>query len=140
MMEPGYIDGHVGEWLVTPENFLDIARRFWDAGYAIHVHCTGDLGLELALDSLETLQWERPRFRHGFTIEHFGFSTPEQVDRIAALGASVSANVYYLHELSAMYAQRGIGVERAHQMARLGSCVRAGVKTAVHSDLSLIHI
>ena len=30
--------------------------RFWHAGYKIHVHCTGDLGLELALDVLEKLQ------------------------------------------------------------------------------------
>jgi predicted amidohydrolase YtcJ len=137
MQPPGYIDGHVGEWLIAPEHFEDIARHYWNAGFKIHVHCTGDLGLELALDTLETLQWERPRFNHGYAIEHFGFSTPEQVQRIAVLGASVSANVYYLHELSHIYAEQGIGVERAAQMARLGSCFRAGVRTAVHSDFTM---
>ena len=137
LKEPGYIDGHLGEWLVAPEQFIDIARRYWNAGYKIHVHCTGDLGLELALDALDTLQWERPRFDHRYTIEHFGFSTPEQVARIAALGALVSANVYYVHELSAIYAQQGIGHERADQMARVGSCVRAGIRTAVHSDFTM---
>ena len=86
---------------------------------------------------MDTLQWERPRFDHRYTIEHFGFSTPEQVARMAALGASVSANVYYVHELSAIYAQQGIGHERADQMARIGSCVRAGIRTAVHSDFTM---
>jgi predicted amidohydrolase YtcJ len=134
---PGYIDGHHGEWLTTPEAFREQAREYWHAGYRIHVHCTGDLGLELAIDTLEQLQWERPRFRHGFTIEHFGFSTPEQIERIAALGANISVNVYYLHELGDIYAQNGIGFERAAQMARLGSSVRAGITTALHSDFTM---
>ncbi len=135
--EPGYIDGHIGEWLTTPEALEASARVYWNAGYKIHVHCTGDLGVELTLDILEKLQWERPRFRHGFTFEYFGFCTPEQVQRIAALGAHVSANVYYLHELSHIYAEQGIGFERASQMARLGTCVREGVRTTVHSDFTM---
>jgi predicted amidohydrolase YtcJ len=135
--EPGYIDGHHGEWMMTPETLEDAARVYWNAGYRIHLHVTGDLGLELGLDILEKLQWERPRFNHGWTFEHFGFSTPEQVKRVAALGANVSANVYYLHELSHMYASAGIGYERASQMARLKSCFDAGICTAVHSDFTM---
>lgn len=137
LQEPGYIDGHHGEWLMAPETYEAAARVYWNAGMQIHVHCTGDLGLELALDTLATLQWERPRFDHGYTIEHFGFSTPEQVERIKALGASVSANVYYLHELSAAYSERGVGVERSHQIGRLGSCARAGIRFALHSDFPM---
>ena len=122
---------------MTPETLEAAARVYWNAGYRIHLHVTGDLGLELGLDILEKLQWERPRFNHGWTFEHFGFSTPEQVQRIAALGASVSANVYYLHELSHAYAREGIGYERASQMARLKSCVDAGICTALHSDFTM---
>jgi len=135
--EPGYIDGHHGEWMMTPETLEEAARIYWNAGYRIHLHVTGDLGLALGLDILEKLQWERPRFNHGFTFEHFGFSTPEQVQRAAVLGANVSANVYYLHELGHMYANEGIGYERASQMARLKSCFDAGICTAVHSDFTM---
>ena len=135
--EPGYIDGHHGEWLMAPEQLEEAVRVYWNAGMRIHLHVTGDLGLELGLDILSTMQWERPRFDHGFTFEHMGFSTPEQIDRIASLGANVSANVYYLHELSDLYAREGIGWERASQMARLGSCVRAGITTTVHSDFTM---
>ena len=137
MDEPGYIDGHHGEWMMALEDLEARARAFWLAGYKIHVHVTGDLGLAFVVDLLEKLQWERPRFNHGFTIEHFGFSQPEQVERLAALGASISANVYYLHELSPSYAREGIGFERANSMVRLGSCVRAGMRTAVHSDYTM---
>ena len=137
LKEPGYVDGHVGEWLMAPEQYEAAARVYWQAGYEIHVHCTGDLGLELAIDTLAKLQWERPRFDHGYTIEHFGFSLPEQVERLRALGGRVSANVYYLHELSAAYSERGVGVERAQQMARLGACERSGVRWALHSDFPM---
>jgi len=134
LQEPGFIDGHHGEWLTPPEIVEGLAREFWSAGYRIHVHCTGDLGVELALEILEKLQFERPRFNHRFTIEHFGVSTPEQVRRIADLGALVSANIYYLHELGDAYWKRSIGFERASQMARLGTVARYGIPTALHSD------
>ena len=137
MQPPGYIDGHHGEWLMPPETLEGFVRAYWHAGYQIHVHVTGDLGLELALDCLAKMQWERPRFEHGFTLEHFGFSTPEQIRRIKTLGAQVSANAYYLHELSDIYAREGIGYERAAQMSRLQACFTAGINTALHSDFTM---
>ncbi len=137
VQDPGFIDGHHGEWLMDPAALERYARAFWHEDKQIHVHCTGDLGLELALDVLEKLQAERPRFNHRFTIEHFGLSTPEQVQRISDLGALVSANVYYLHELGEAYWKDSIGYERASQMARLGAVERAGIKFALHSDFTM---
>lgn len=137
LQPPGYIDGHHGEWLMTPEEFYSVIRTYWQAGFAIHVHCTGDLGLELAIDALALMQAEKPRFEHGYTIEHFGFSTPEQVKRIKDLGAGISANVYYLYELSERYATHSVGYERAYTMSRLGSAVKQGVTTAIHSDFPM---
>lgn len=137
MREPGFIDGHHGEWLMAPEAFESYARAFWMRGKQIHVHCTGDMGVELALNVLQKLQDEKPRFNHRFTIEHFGVSNPEQVRRIKDLGALVSANVYYLHELGEAYWQKSIGFERASQMARMGSLERAGIPFALHSDFTM---
>jgi predicted amidohydrolase YtcJ len=139
LQDPGYIDGHHGEWLIAPEEFESIAREYWQADFAIHIHCTGDLGQELALDTLAKLQSEKPRFNHGYTIEHFGYSTPEQVERIKALGAMVSANVYYLFELSERYATHAVSFERAYTMSRLGTCVANDVTVALHSDFPMAH-
>jgi predicted amidohydrolase YtcJ len=137
MADPGYIDGHHGEWMTAPDQFREIIRPYWQAGYAIHVHCTGDLGLEMTLDVLEAMQSEKPRFDHRFTIEHFGVSNEEQVRRIKTLGANVSANVYYLHELGEAYWKKSIGYERASQMARLGTLKRHNVPFALHSDFTM---
>lgn len=137
LQEPGFIDGHHGEWLTAPEHFEAILRPYWHAGYRIHVHCTGDLGLELALDVLAKMQEEKARFDHRFTIEHFGVSNEDQVRRMKALGALASANIYYLHELGDAYWRESIGHERASQMARLGSLARAGIPFALHSDYTM---
>ena len=45
---PGRIDGADGEWMMAPEIFEKVARLFWDAGFQIHVHCSAELGLDLA--------------------------------------------------------------------------------------------
>jgi len=137
MQPPGFIDGHSGAWMFAPEQFEALARMYWNEGFQIHVHCTGDMGVQLAIDVLERLQWERPRFDHRFTIEHFGLSNPEQVQKLAALGAIVSANIYYLHELGEKYWAESVGFERASQMARLGTLARHNVITALHSDFTM---
>ena len=134
---PGHLDGRHGEWMTPPERFEEIARVLWNAGLKIHVHCSGDLGVELALSTLEKLQWERPRSDHRFTFEHFGISSSQQVDRIAAVGGVASVNAYYVYELSEAFAAHTVGYERASQMSRLGSLERAGVRFAVHSDFPM---
>lgn len=131
---PGRIGGEHGHWVTAPDLFKVVAEQVWNAGYVLHVHTSADLGLDLVLETLEKMQNAYPRFGLKFVIEHFGISTPEQVERIAALGAVVSANVYYVHELGERYWKDLIGYERASQMTRLGTLVRNRVRFALHSD------
>ena len=137
MGPPGYIDGHHGEWLMEPPALEAAARTYWNAGYTIHVHANGDAGIGTTLDILQTLLEEKPRFDHRFTLHHYGYSTPEQARRLAALGAAVSANPNYLYVLADKYGEQGLGTDRASQMSRLGSVVRAGASVSLHSDLTM---
>ena len=136
-MREGYTDGHHGEWLMQPEVFARAFRAFWEAGYQIHVHTNGDGGLELVLDTLAENLERAPREDHRTTIVHFGFSTAGQVERIAELGAIVSANPYYTVALADRYGEIGIGPERADEMVRLGDVARAGVRFSFHSDMPM---
>jgi len=122
---------------MSPELLERQIRQFWRAGFQIHVHVTGDMGVEVALECLAKVQAEHPRFEHGFTLEHVGYATPEQLQRAKHLGASVSANIYYLHELSARYAELSVGYERASTMGRLRSSFDLGITTALHSDFTM---
>ena len=136
-MKDGYTDGHRGEWMTEPENFKAAWSLFWNAGYQPHTHVNGDLGLDMVLDSMEAGLQAKPRTDHRSVIVHFANSTEDQVKRIARLGAVVSANPYYVPAFADAYGAWGLGPERADQMTRLGSCVRAGVKVSLHSDMPI---
>jgi len=137
MSAPGYIDGHAGAWITQPPVFAELARRYWNAGYQIHVHTNGDAGATMVLDALETLENEKPRVNHRFTIEHYGYATDGVSRRIAILGAQVSANPFYLYDLGDKYAEFGLGYDRAARIAPLGGLVRRGVPVALHSDFAM---
>jgi hypothetical protein len=49
----------------------------------------------------------------------------------------ISANVYYLFELSEQYAIHSVGFERAYTMSRLGICVAHDIPVALHSDFPM---
>jgi hypothetical protein len=137
MRPPGYIDGHHGEWLMSPEVLAEGVRTFWDAGYQIHVHVNGDAGMDAVLDALAAAQAARPRFDHRFTVHHVGFHSNAQSRRLAALGAHASVNSYYIHALADDYATLGLGPERAAQIVRAGSMVKNGLRVSFHSDFMM---
>ena len=135
--EPGYIDGHKGEWITQPAKFEEYARRYWNAGYQIHVHTNGDGGAKFALDTLEKLQNEKPRIDARYSLEHYGYANDGTARRVALLGAVVSANPFYLYDLGDNYAEIGLGYDRAARLAPLGGLVRRGVPVALHSDFAM---
>jgi len=137
MGEPGYIDGHHGEWLTLPEELKPEIAPFWKAGFDINIHVNGDRGVDVTLDALEALLEEHPRPDHRYILQHFGFSRQDQATRLGRLDGVVSATGYYLWLLGDKWAEVGIGPDRADQMIRLGSLVRNGVKVTLHSDLPM---
>jgi predicted amidohydrolase YtcJ len=136
-MKDGYLDGHKGEWIMEPQQLEERARVFWNAGYQIHIHVNGDLGLDVVLDILEKLMAENPRVDHRTVIVHFANSTEEQVGRIARLGAIVSANPYYPVGFADKYGEVGLGPKRADAMVRSASVLAHGVPLSFHSDLPM---
>ncbi len=137
MNPPGYIDGHEGKWLTSPEDFSKATKAFWNEGFHIHVHVNGDEGLDVVLDTLDMLLDQKPRFDHRFTLHHVGYSTNDQLRRAASLGAAISAQPYYLWALGDAYAKHGLGYDRASQMSRLGSMVENGIPLSLHSDFTM---
>jgi hypothetical protein len=136
-MKDGYLDGHHGEWLMQPNVLDERAKLYWDAGYQLHTHVNGDAGLDVVLGVLERRMRQHPRSDHRSVIVHFANSTEEQVDRIARLGAVVSANPYYPVGFADKYGEIGLGPKRADVMVRANSVVRRGVSLSYHSDLPM---
>ena len=119
-MKGGYTDGHKGEWIATPQEIRAATKLYWDAGYQIHIHVNGDLGLDVVLDALERCMRENPRYDHRSVLVHFANSTDEQVARIARLGAIVERQPLLPDRPRRRYGKEGLGPERADAMVRLG--------------------
>ncbi len=136
-MSEGYLDGHQGEWLMTPDELEFAARVFWRDDYQLHIHVNGDLGLDKTLDIIERLQHEHPRQDHRSTIHHLAYARADQATRMAELGVRVSANPYYVWALADKYSDVGLGPERAQNMVPLQSLVDAGVPISFHSDFTM---
>lgn len=134
MGPPGYLDGHHGVWMLDKDTTQAFANTFWDAGFQLHAHSNGDAATARFIDILETLLARNPKADHRMTLEHFAYSTEDQNRKLAALGATVSANPYYHYILSEMYSGPWLGPDRAPQMVRLGSLEEKGVPVALHSD------
>ena len=128
---------HHGEWIMPPDMFEERSKLYWDAGFQIHVHVNGDLGLDMVLDMVERRLAETPRNDHRTVIVHFANSTEEQVDRIAALGCIVSSNPYYPVGFADKFGEVGLGPQRADLLTRNRSVVKRGVPLSFHSDLPM---
>ena len=118
MGPPGYLDGHHGVWMLDQDTTQAFANTFWDADFQLHAHSNGDAATARFIDILETLLARNPKADHRMTLEHFAYSTEDQNRKLAALGATVSANPYYHYILSEMYSGPWLGPDRAPQMVR----------------------
>jgi predicted amidohydrolase YtcJ len=143
-MRDGYLDAngavnpdHHGEWIMEPADLRRYFDAYWDAGWQIHIHVNGDLGLDVLLDIVDDAMARHPRIDHRTTIVHFANSTEDQVQRIARLGAIVSANSYYPVGFADKYSEYGLGAERADVMVRSASVRAHGIPLSFHSDLPM---
>jgi predicted amidohydrolase YtcJ len=134
---PGYTDGHIGKWLTEPADLNAQLRRYWDAGFSLHIHVNGDEGLEVVLNGLAALP---PSRAQTVTLEHLGYSTEAQNRRIARMGLMVSAQPNYIRVLGDAYGAHGLGFDRAALMNRLGSLEAKGVPLGLHSDFNMAPI
>ncbi len=91
----------------------------------------------MVLNALERNMRRQPRHDHRTTLVHFGYARPDQVKRIAALGAIVSANPYYVTALSDRYGEIGLDKERADHLVPIGDVARADVPLSLHSDMPM---
>ncbi len=128
---------HHGEWLMEPHELRQVFDAYWDADWQLHIHVNGDHGLDVVLNTLADAQERHPRTNHRTVIVHFANSTEEQVQRIAELGAIVSANPYYPVGFADKYSEWGLGPQRADVMVRSASVLKNNIPLSFHSDLPM---
>ncbi|CTQ58528.1 amidohydrolase [Roseibium album] len=135
--QPYQEDEFHGEWIMQPDEFNATFDAYWEAGFQLHVHQTGDLAVDMILDAVERNMRRMPRPDHRTTFVHFGYAREDQAARIAELGCIVSANPYYVTALSDRYGDIGLGPERADDIVPLGPIKARGIPISLHSDVPM---
>jgi len=134
MEHPSFVNGTIGSSTYkSAQDFSAAMKPWWDAGFHIHVHSNGDVGNAHTINALQLLQDSKPRFDHRFTVNHFGIPSTAMVFKIKALNAVVSANITYVSE-RAQLQYPALGTDRASYATRVGTLVRNGIVTSIHSD------
>ncbi|RQO79272.1 amidohydrolase [Acidovorax sp. FJL06] len=134
--DPGFADGTEGIWVTPPEKLAGLIEPWWRDGQQVFVHSIGVEAQDVTLAALRKLSAQYPRADHRFTFEHFGMARYDQIRAMKALGASANVNVFYIWLRGEMYPKH-IGMDRAEDLAPLGTLVGEGVPTTVHSDFPI---
>ena len=129
----GYVDGHAGLWITPPDKLEGLMEPWWNDGQQLFLHSIGTEAQDVSLGALRKLQAQHPRLDHRFTLEHVGMARYDQIRAMKALGVNANVNIYYLWLRGEMY-PGVVGQDRAEDLSPLGSLVREGVPTTVHSD------
>lgn len=136
--DPGYLDGQSkgrkGLWVTPPEAIAETIRPYWDKELGVRIHSNGDEAQEATLAALEELRQSSPDRR--FVIEHGALFSPDEVSKVGALGADISAASHYVFYLGEAY-QAALGPERGQWITPLRSLSAAGARVSLHSDAPL---
>jgi predicted amidohydrolase YtcJ len=123
----------------SDEEVFSFFKEAQDAGLTVGVHAIGDAAIEQCIAGWEKVAADVGEvavrgLRH--RIEHFECATDAHIERAARLGLKASVQPAFDHLWggeSQLYSER-IGWERAKEMNRFGSMLKAGLSLAAGSD------
>ncbi|MGA9161172.1 MAG: amidohydrolase family protein, partial [Actinomycetota bacterium] len=114
-----------------PEELRELVGRAHHGGWQVGIHAQGDRAIGNALDAIEAAVSVEPR-EHRHRLEHAGYPTGPQIERIARLGVITVNQPRYLHDSGDEFLTR-LG-PRAHGLQPLRDELMAGVKVVLSSD------
>ncbi|HJI11236.1 MAG TPA: amidohydrolase [Adlercreutzia equolifaciens] len=146
-MEENYLDNDImqkslqvppsqaGERLFDPDFLYGVLKKYHNMGYQISVHSQGDRSNRELIDLFERLLTEFPREDHRHRIEHCAFMRPEDVQRCADLGITLSYHINHLYYYGEALNELVIGEERMNdKFMRCRDALDAGIRISLHSD------
>jgi len=146
-----FLDGSAGgrtAWMSEPylgedettgvqmKSDADLEREVMDAhvkGYQLACHAIGDAAIEQLIKAYEKALAAHPDPDRRHRIEHCGFSTPQQHERMIEAGIYPCPQQAFIHDFGDAYV-KVLGPERALPSYPLGTWFRLGLKPATGSD------
>jgi len=115
-----------------PDALVALIRRAWTDGWRVAVHAQGDRAISLVLDGFESGVRAAPRLDGRPRIEHAGFPTAREIERMRALDVIAVQQPTYLFDYGDQYAA-ALG-DRAHELQPWRTELDAGIRVVISSD------
>jgi hypothetical protein len=115
-----------------PNDLQDLIVRAHDLGWQVGVHTQGDRAMDITLQAFEAAQRHHRREDARFRIEHAGFPTAGQLQRMRDLGVITVNQPSYLRDSGDEFLSR-LG-ERAHRLQPLRKELDLGITVVLSSD------
>ncbi len=112
-------------------------RRLHEMGHQIHCHCNGDAASDMFLDAIEAALKATPRSDHRHTLIHGQVLRPDQLERIADLGVTISFFSAHIHFWGDRHHDTFLGPDRAARISPAASAGRLGIRYTIHNDASV---
>lgn len=136
---PGYYNAPSGAqkngiWIVPPHQLKDMIKTYHDARLTVHIHTNGDEATEVALDAIEQLLEESPRWDHRHTLQHCQMADAYQFRRMANMGVCANLFSNHLYYWGDAHYALTMGPDRANRMNATATAKATGVRFSLHSD------
>jgi len=132
---PGYFDGDDhGQFLIPPEQVVNVLRPFHERNIGIHCHCNGNLTSGVFIDAIEQLLTETPWLDHRHTVTHAQLMTQAQMRKARNLGMQANFFVNHVWFWGDQHRSVTVGPDRADHINPCATADRIGLGYSVHTD------
>lgn len=105
-----------------------------EAGHQIHIHVNGDAAGDDVLHAFEIAQNLHPRTDHRHTIIHGQTLREDQLNKIRALGLTISFFNFHVYVWGDRHREFFLGPERAKRISPAASARERGIRFTLHND------
>lgn len=117
----------------------DLVRRYHGLGFQLAIHAIGDEAIEQTLSAIEAALREQPAPDRRHRIEHCGYATPGQLQRMRAAGIYPAPQPVFLRDFGDLYV-KVLGAERTDAAYPLKTFFDLGFRPSASTDAPVCRV
>jgi hypothetical protein len=125
---------------MAPDELAGRVARYHAAGLQVAVHGNGDAAIDAVLDAFERAAQETSRADARPVVVHAQMARPDQLDRMASLGAIPSFFGLHVRYWGDRHRAVFLGPERAARISPAASARARGLRFTLHCDTPVVPV